>query len=151
MNIRVSFTALLLLAVPMVLVAKKPTRKHRPDAKFVTTYTVGSASAKGQGGADQAAFVVVWEGATYPQAFFWRGDNGWLNCSMQKAHKHGKEYTSESLTADKISKGDTLMLTPVAGGRFAIPAEIPKTSRNTLYYKMGDSKWLPLPVKNKTK
>ena len=104
-------------------------------------------------------FVIVWQAATYPETFFWRGDNGWLSCRIDKAHKAvgklhmpaGKDYMTEIVTGDQIHKGDTLLLTPVTGGRFPIPSEIPETAKNTLFYKTGGSKWLSFHVDAITK
>lgn len=100
-------------------------------------------------------FVVRWEGAGYPETMFWRGDGGWLTCRIEKAHKvntKGKpDYIVEELATDNIRKGDTLMLTPLTGGRFPIPTEIPEQAKNTLYYKVNGSKWLAFPVSKITK
>jgi hypothetical protein len=102
-------------------------------------------------------FIVIWQNAKYPETFFWRGDNGWMTCKIEKAHSvtghdtnvpKGLDYGTEFVTGDQIHKGDTLALTPVKGGRYPIPAEIPATAKNTLYYKVGGSKWLSFPVKN---
>lgn len=104
-------------------------------------------------------FIIVWENAQYPETFFWRGENGWLSCNMLKAHKitgktkdipKGIEYRTEAATGDQIHKGDTLELSPVTGGRFPIPDEIPKNAKNTLFFKTGGSHWLSYPVKKIT-
>ncbi len=120
-----------------------PAKKHKPNVKLLSAYTQQTAK-------PETHFVIVWQGAKYPETFFWRGDNGWLSCRMEKAHKPDKKspiYTSESISAGDIHKGDTLALVPVNGGRFAIPKEIPATAKNTLYYKTGGSGWLFYPVK----
>lgn len=100
-------------------------------------------------------FVVKWENEKYPESFFWRGSAGWLSCNIEKAHKktiNGKtEYTHESFDMTSLHKGDTLMLIPVTGGRFPIPAEIPSKAKNTLFYKVNGSKWLSFPVNKITK
>jgi len=99
-------------------------------------------------------FIVIWQGAKYPETFFWRGDGGWLTCSISKAHKATKvsspqqrmDYSIERVTNDNIHKGDTLDLIPTPGGKFPIPAEIPTDAKNTLFYKTGGSGWLSFPV-----
>ena len=105
-------------------------------------------------------FIIVWEYAKYPETFFWRGEGGWLSCNMLKAHKitnrphnmpRGIDYRTEFVTGDKIHKGDTLQLSPVTGGKFPIPDEIPKDAKNTLFFKTGGSGWLSFPVENITK
>ena len=105
-------------------------------------------------------FIIVWQGAKYPETFFWRGDGGWLTCSILKAHKiknkgksnpAGVEYNTEFAGGDNIHTGDTLQLTPTPGGKFPIPTEIPADAKNTLYYKTGGSGWLSFPVKYITK
>ena len=100
--------------------------------------------------------VVVWRARTYPETFFWRGENGWQSCSMLRAYKmnlsagskpvSGSGYRLEDYNGKAPEKGDTLMLTPVTGGKFPIPAEIPVSSRNTLYYKTGGSGWKSFPI-----
>lgn len=73
---------------------------------------------------------------------------------MDRAHKAvgklrmpaGKDYMTEVVTGDQIHSGDTLLLTPVTGGKFPIPSEIPDTATNTLFYKTGGSKWMSFRV-----
>jgi hypothetical protein len=98
-------------------------------------------------------FVIVWQNASYPETFFWRGDAGWLTCQIDKAHKAkgARDYTTEFVTGDQMHKGDTLLLKPVRGGRFPIPAEIPEKAKNTLFYKVGGSGWLAFPVSKITR
>ena len=120
-----------------------PAKKHKPNIRLLAAYHKPRPPG-------QMQFLLVWQGAKYPETFFWRGDNGWLPCRMEKAHMPDKKspvYVSESISAGDIHRGDTLSLVPVAGGRFAIPREIPATAKNTLYYKTGGSGWLSFPVK----
>lgn len=100
-------------------------------------------------------FIITWQGAKYPETFFWRGDGGWLTCSISRAHKMlnkghntpgGMDYSIERVTNDNIHKGDTLDLKPIPGGKFPIPGEIPNDVKNTLFYKTGGSGWLSFPV-----
>lgn len=104
-------------------------------------------------------FVVIWKTSDKPETFFWRGEDGWLNCEVNKVHKNARHqqdqngeelwYTSEQVSFDNVKKGDTLELIPVTGGKFPIPEEIPETAKNTIYYKTVKTKttWLSLPVK----
>ena len=101
-------------------------------------------------------FIIVWTAAEQPGPFFWRGDGGWLSCSMASAHKiknrrniraRYKEYDTEDVLPGQVQKGDTLELSPVTGGKFPIPAEIPAAAKNTLFFKAGGSTWLAFPVK----
>jgi len=101
-------------------------------------------------------FVIRWEVDQYPATFFWRGQSGWLGCNMQKAHKVKSKsktatYTTEDVSADQVHKGDTLMISPYTGGRFPIPADIPSSAKNTLYFQSGGNMWLAFPVKKITK
>jgi hypothetical protein len=115
--------------------------------------------ARGQQPHTQYSIVLVWKGSQKPATFFWRGDNGWWGCSTGRGHKMGRkanpmnpDYTATSLNFPEIKKGDTLLITPAPGGKFPIPAEIPATAKNTLYYQLGSSKqWYALPVKNMIK
>lgn len=93
-------------------------------------------------------FVIRWNDTNYPETFFWRGENGWLSCKMERAHRTTKNGNFITETdGSPAHKGDTLMLSPVTGGRFPIPKEIPANAKNTLFYKTGGSGWLSFPVK----
>jgi len=89
-------------------------------------------------------FIVIWKEKASPASFFWRGQNGWLSCNIQKVHKakQGAMYTPDAagLTAS-IHKGDTLELIPVTGGRFPVPAQIPDSAVNTLFFKTTNTGW----------
>ncbi len=97
-------------------------------------------------------FVVKWKSNSTPQTFFWRGEGGWLTCKIESATESEKDgsgtYTGNNISIANISKGDLLLLTPLTGGRFPIPDEIPESARNTLFYKVGNSNWLAYPVNN---
>jgi len=92
--------------------------------------------------------VIVWKGSAYPESFFWRGENGWLPCRIQKYKKAASTSEADHIDIDnnQVHKGDTLLLIPTPGGKFAVPAEIPATAKNTLYFKTGGSKWQSLKV-----
>ena len=134
-------------------------KKKNPKANFKMLEAYTQKTIPGIRGAQptiQTNFIVIWENAKNPETFFWRGENGWQNCRMMKAHYIGNQikkmpsvpdYRSEFVIADKIHNGDTLILTPVAGGKFPIPTEIPADAKNTLFYKTGGSIWLSFPVK----
>lgn len=104
-------------------------------------------------------FVIIWDAkTTTPETFFWRGANGWMNCSLEKAHKltkaelksvpAGTAWSTADVVAEEIHKGDTLMLTPLKGGKYPVPGEIPAKAKSTLFYKVTGSKWMAYPVKN---
>jgi hypothetical protein len=130
--------------------------KTKKNMKLITAYTK-TISESEQSNPPMAGyfFVVKWENKNYPETVFWRGDGDWLTCKIEKAHKmmvNGKTtYTSQQFDITTLRKGDTLMLTPVTGGRFPIPAEISDKAKNTLFYKVNGSKWLSLPVSKITK
>lgn len=93
-------------------------------------------------------FLIKWNNKKPPQSFFWRGEDGWLSCSVALAHpvKGSKEYTYTDVRIDKIKKGDILKLTPVPGGKYRIPDEVTGEAKNRIYFKTANSKWLCLPV-----
>ena len=143
MNIRTILTLGLVLYVGANVQAKKTTvKKSKPDIKMLSAQTKSLPY-------EHLEFVLVWEKSKYPQTFFWRGENGWLPCVMERAHKNksGVDYIGEKVSAGDIRKGDTLMLVPITGGRFAVPKDVPATAKNILYYKTGGSGWLSFPVK----
>lgn len=103
-------------------------------------------------------FIIVWNAATYPETFYWRGDMGFLMCTIKKAHKiskanarnypPGMDYMTENVNGDQIHKGDTLEVTPFSGGKVRVPGEIPQAAKNTLFYKVnGNNKWQSFAVK----
>ncbi len=96
-------------------------------------------------------FVIRWNEATYPETMFWRGENGWLTCKIEKAAKRGGAYQGKETEIDKIKKGDLLFITPLTGGRFPIPAEIPENAKNTLFYKTAGSPWIGFHIKKFSK
>jgi hypothetical protein len=61
-----------------------------------------------------------------------------------------RDYTTEAITNSALKKGDTLEITPLRGGKFPIPAEIPTDATNTLFFKTIKSNWLSYPVKKIT-
>ncbi len=99
--------------------------------------------------------VLVWKTATAPTTFYWRGEDGWMNCMVNKVRRKGKMtmkqtgwYTAAEISPEAVRRNDTLELIPVPGGRNPIPIEIPETAKNTVYYQLkGSSKWNGLAVK----
>ncbi len=151
--------AVLLLVLSTVTFGKvKHSRKSTSEhMKLVEAFT--QRTLPGIPGAQpttQTHFIIVWLDSKYPKSFFWRGENGFLNCNIERAHKISKkeqgkfppgiEYMTEVAGGDQIHKGDTLQLTPVTGGRFPVPKEISKTAKNTIFYRVGESKWLGFSV-----
>lgn len=96
-------------------------------------------------------FVVKWNETSYPESVFWRGQGGWLTCNIEKAVKKGKTYVGAPIEMEKIKKGQILLFTPVTGGRFPIPSEIPENAKNTIFYKTAGSAWIAFPVKKISK
>ena len=142
--------------------AKKPVKKvvKQPRQNFTLIEAYSQRTLPGIPGADPVTnyhFVVRWETAAIPEAFFWRGENGFLVCNMEQVHKvdgksrrnmpEGLEYTAEFITGDSVHSGDTLMFTSMRGGKYPVPKEIPVNAKNTLFYKTVGSKWLAYPVK----
>lgn len=133
-------------------IASHATAKSKAKMKLVTAYSRYIPEAEQTSPAMLGQFIVVrWEHTSYPETVFWRGENGWLSCRIEKAHKttvKGKvSYVGIETDIATIHKGDTLLLTPVTGGRFPIPAEIPEKAKNTVFYKTAGSGWLAFPVK----
>lgn len=135
---------LLLVCLSAAGMANATEKKKKANLKLVTAYTRKIADTEQTNPPMAGTFVVIkWGYDTYPETIFWRGQSGWLTCNIGKAHKmvqKGKtSYATEEIMPDQVHKGDTLMLTPVTGGRFPIPAEIPAKAKNTLFFKTGGS------------
>ncbi|WP_345077207.1 hypothetical protein [Nemorincola caseinilytica] len=127
-------------------------KKKKTPVKLLSAYTRSIPDAEQSNPPMQGTFIViVWNYDTYPETMFWRGQNGWLTCNIEKAHRVVKKkvttYTTEEMMIDQVRKGDTLMITPLTGGRYPIPAEISQKAKNTLFYKTGgNNKWLSFSV-----
>lgn len=158
------FTLMLASGVAALATAgtKKTVKTTRPF-HMLEAYTQNKVSGIPGGVKEEGHhFVIIWDAkANTPESFFWRGESGWMNCIVEKAHKltkaelktapSGSCYSMADVEAENVKKGDTLMLTPLRGGKFPVPAEIPASAKNTLYYKVAGGKWKPFPVKNITK
>lgn len=162
MKIKLS-VALLFIALPLLLHAhprKGAVKSGKSCARLLKG--VSQRTVRGVRGMEplmQYRFIVVWKSEDVPLCFFWRAAGGWMSCAMGKAHKlPGKHtaadifpYTAERISTENIQKGDTLELTPINGGKFPIPADIPANAHNTLYFKTANTGWLSLPVKKISK
>ena len=149
----------IIFSLPAAARGHKKATKKLPKGNFtlIEAYTQRTLPGMPRGTITTAEhFIVVWKATTFPESIFWRGDNGFLPCMIQKAVRvdpkanskmpPGIDYLTEDYGSNKVHKGDTLMLTPVTGGKYAVPNEIPATSKNTLFYKTGGSGWLSFPV-----
>ncbi len=100
--------------------------------------------------------LLVWKQKETPQTFYWRGEDGWTDCTVSKASKNNKKapryqfgenwYDTKNIGLDKIKKGDTLELTITPGGKNVIPAGITADMKNRLFFKTAKTGWLYLPV-----
>ncbi len=153
------FKPLLIACVALTSVFSATARAAKPKVyfKLLEAYTQRTVEGREGGvGNTDYHFVIIWQGASYPETFFWRGENGFMPCNVEKVRKitkrtaatpKGVYYTQLYGMGDQLKKGDTLMLTPQKGGKFPIPAEIPQKAKNTLFYKTGGSAWLQFAVK----
>ncbi len=146
----------LCFAVTFTVSAKKKKKKAKTYLTLVTAFSQRIVPGiPGPPPPTGVHFIIVWEGEKNPETFFWRGDGGWLSCNVAKAKKivnrryiraNYREYETSVIAIDQIKKGDTLQLDPVTGGKFPIPAEIPATAQNTLFFKTAGSAWLSYHV-----
>jgi hypothetical protein len=132
-------------------------KKQRPDMRLVEAYTQKLTPGRKEFPAETSMYIVVeWRSRESPETFFWRGDGGWLSCRTEKAHHierpagmrpfGGMDYTLDPPDNKPFVKGDTIMLSPVTGGKFPVPGTIPASARNTLFYKTTGSDWKAFPV-----
>ena len=121
----------------------------RATEQSISAGTPGAVQSKYQ-------FVVVWKSADPPVNFMWRGKNELVACKVQRAHRNtmvnpgtpSHEYmTSFIAPGSKITKDDTLLITPLAG-RGAMHGPLPSARRkNALYFSTSPNKWYYCPVK----
>ncbi len=132
-------------------------KSHKHDLKLIEAYSQKTVPGRRESPAEISInFIMEWRAKTYPETMFWRGEGGWQTCRMLKAHKMelgagskpivGSGYRVEMADGNNIKKGDTMMVTPMVGGKFPIPKEIPNEARNTLFYKTGGSEWRPFVI-----
>lgn len=154
-------TSILLVLVGCTSVLAKKKKPEKVMAQVVEAYTRESIPAqKGGLPVQNQQIVILWQYKTHPSNFFWRGDAGWANCRVDKAKKivnprkklpFGLLYDMELVKLDSIKYGDTLMITPIRGAGAPVPAEIPDSVRNSLFFKTAGSKWIKLSVPEITK
>lgn len=128
----------------------------RPSScvSIVEAFTREKMSGLEQGVAETGAYIVVrWNCKTIPETFFWRGQAGWFPCRVERVHARaqtanspGDGYQHENVAGMAFAKGDTLMLTPLSGGKFPVPAEVKDDMHNLLFYKTAGSGWQKVPV-----
>lgn len=156
------FTGMLLFGISACAQSKK-TKSTTSGSSYANLVEANSQrSLPGMRGAEPSTeyhFVIVWTSKQKPETFFWRGQEGWMPCNVSKVHLiKGKKpgnysdmeawYSTEDINLSAVSKGDTLELVPVAGGKYPTPAEVPQTVTNTVFFKTTKTNWLRLPVKN---
>ena len=140
---------ILCVAITGSLQAKKKSKQKKVDFKLVEAYSqriIPGMRPSPQHPAPPPVihFIVVWQSALHPDAFFWHGDTGLLKCNMVRVHKMtdkgliirtGKDYRSEGVAADKIIKGDTLDVTPIPNTRAIVADGVPVVQgvKNTLF------------------
>src|SRR5690606_22607495 len=108
----------------------------------------------------ETRFVIVWKNKAEPTSFFWRGQQSWLPCDVNKVKNYKPLVVKdndngipeppnyETVNTGNISfkAGDTLELSPVTGGKHPIPAVAQNGGANIIYYQTLNSKWLALKV-----
>lgn len=82
-----------------------------------------------------------WRSASRPLAFYWRPQDGWMNCMVVKSGGNDEEISPES-----IRKMQSVELVPIPdASRTPIPAFVKATDKNKLYFQVGKT-WYSLPV-----
>ena len=138
--------------------AAKKRSKKKPKANIALVEAYSQRIVPGIPGSQPQTsihIIAVWEGSSYPESMFWRGDGVWLGCNIAEARKivnrqyiraNYLEYQTTKISPDKIQKGDTLQIDPLPGGKLPLPADIPDAAQNTLLFKASGSKWLSLHI-----
>lgn len=151
MKLYLGLLVTLLIAAPLTTEAKKRAKKQKVYFELQEAYAQRVIP-----GIPNAAittdnhFVIKWLGDKCPTVFFWRGDNDWKTCSIDKAHiiiSKVNDYKVEDASCEQIHKGDTLMITPMISGKFPQPSSLTPEVKNTLFFKTDGSDWLSYPVK----
>lgn len=87
--------------------------------------------------------TIQWRSANKPSAFFWRPQEGWMQCLVVK----NNTGTEEEMAPEAIQKGQTVDIVPVNdASRTPIPAFVKATDKNKLYFQVGNA-WYSIPVK----
>ena len=82
-----------------------------------------------------------WRAASKPAAFFFRPQEGWMQCLVVTADGAETEISPEALK--KMQTVDVVPMTD--GGRTPVPAFVKATDKNKLYFQVGKT-WYSLPV-----
>jgi hypothetical protein len=86
--------------------------------------------------------TLQWRSALKPTAFFWRPQEGWMQCLVVKSGGSEEEVAPEA-----IKKMQTVDIVPVSDAdRTPIPAFVKATDKNKLYIQVGNA-WYSIPVK----
>lgn len=112
---------------------------------------------------DDYRFVIVWQSRVEPSAFFWRGEQSWQACNINKIANfkplvvkdngmpQAMNYEYQKMSTIAYQKGDTLELYPENEGKHPMPDELATDKHNIIYYKEANGKWQALPVEKITK
>lgn len=85
--------------------------------------------------------TMQWRSANKPSAFFWRPQDGWMQCLVVKPGGNDEEIAPEAL-----KKMQTVEIVPVPdASRTPVPAFVKATDKNKLYFQVGKT-WYSLPV-----
>ena len=81
-----------------------------------------------------------WRSASKPAAFFFRPQDGWMQCLVVKGDGSDAEIAPEA-----VKKSQIVNVVPVRDGRTPVPAFVKPTDRNKLYFQIGPS-WYSVPL-----
>ena len=90
--------------------------------------------------------VLVWEHRSPPIAFYWRPAAGWHDARVSRYSTNPD--SEQTISLQDVRKGDTLRIwSTTSSGKSPVPAGIPESATNTLYFRTAASGWLYVPVR----
>lgn len=81
-----------------------------------------------------------WRSASKPAAFFFRPQDGWMQCLVVKGDGSETEISPEA-----VIKMQVVEVVPVRDGRAPVPAFVKTSDKNKLYFRIGTG-WYAVPV-----
>ena len=85
-------------------------------------------------------FRIQWRSASKPSAFFFRPQDGWMQCLVVKG-----DGSETELSPEAVKKSQVIEVVPIRDGRTPVPAFVKAIDKNKLYFQIG-SGWYSVPV-----
>jgi hypothetical protein len=91
--------------------------------------------------------VLVWEKSAPPITFYWKPADGWHDARVTRYSPNPD--SEQPISLQDVRKGDTLRIwSTTSTAKSPVPADIPESATNTLFFRTAASGWLFTPVRS---